>query len=845
MTGRRHNLPRLLVLAVVLALAVALLAASAAGAQSEAAGGAGGPATTSETSETPTSTSSTSTAPGSEAPAGVHGQVGEPTSASEPPPTVQGGAGGGAASPSESTATAPAPEVETQSPQAASTPGGAGGRPSHHGHTHRSSGGTSPGTTGGRGRNSAKQPSTRLAPSPSALTPPLPGALGAPISGIPDFFIESFRIPPFLLPIYQAAGTAYDIPWQVLAAINEVETDYGRDLSVSSAGAEGWMQFLPSSWARYGVDANGNGYEDPYNPADAIFAAARYLQAAGGGQHIRAAIFAYNHSQQYVESVMLRAQLLEGTPPELLSAITGLTESRFPVHAPAHFTDGFPVVPGSRPPAPGRTLAGTVIYSQAGAPVIAVQDGEVTAVGDSPTLGHYVSLRDAYGNTYTYAQLGSVAALYPVLEPRVATAVSRRIVPTGPGLSLPKPSAPASAGVQPHSPLSEGAVSSGLALGAASALETPPAPAAPAPPPTGVGGVPNGSSASTPRVFRAGPDEVYLHPLVPGVQVLAGTVLGHLGASGEDEAAPAPPSASGQPGLAEPHMLFQIRPAGAGAPLIDPKPILDGWVRLEETSVFRAKGENPFLATSPTVGQVLLASKPQLEQLLLRDPGVHLPRCERGAVRAGEVDRRVLAALEFLSVSGLSPTVSAAGCAHGTSAAGAGNAVGVAAGDAVDISGVDGTPVAGHEGPGSVTDIAVRRLLRLQGTAKPAQIVSAESYPGTDNTLTLPGYHGLIHIAFAGGRDSDLAVPSRTGARAAGVRVAGALASPLTPSQWLQLVSQLGEIPEPVVSDKPSAAAIPDPSTAFPSPSSSRAGQSAPGADATGGGGPSSEAGGG
>ncbi len=815
--GHDHGFRARLRLVLAGVLAVALLAASTAVAQGEGPGGAGGPTSTSETSsETSTSTSST-TAPGSEAPAGVHGQVGEPTSTTETPPAAQGGAGGGAQGASEATTTTPAPEVDAQSPQAASTPGGASGK-NHHGHAHQGSGGTGAGTPGGRGRSSAKQPSTPPAPAPSALTPPLPGALGAPISGIPDFFIESFRIPPFLLPIYQAAGTAYDIPWQVLAAINEVETDYGRDLNVSSAGAEGWMQFLPSSWARYGVDANGDGYEDPYNPADAIFAAARYLQAAGGGtagggpQHIRAAIFAYNHSQAYVESVMLRAQLLEGTPPELLSAITGLTESRFPVHAPAHFTDGFPATPGD----PGRTLAGTVIYSQAGAPVIAVQDGKVTAVGDSPTLGRYVSLRDAYGNTYTYAQLGSVAALYPVLEPRVETAVSHRIAPAGSGLSLPKPSAPASAGVQPHSPLSEGAVSSSLALGAASALETPPpappAPVAPAPasvlaaPPAGAGGV----SIGSPRVFRAGPDEVYLHPLVPGVQVLAGTVLGHLGAAGESEGAQAPASASGQPalaGAAEPHMLFQIRPAGAGAPLIDPKPILDGWVRLEETSVFRAKGENPFLATSPTVGQVLLASKPQLEQLLLRDPGVRLPRCERGAVRAGEVDRRVLAALEFLSVSGLSPTVSAAGCAHGASSAGAGNVIGAAAGDAVDISGVDGTPVAGHEGPDSLTDIAVRRLLRLQGTMKPAQIVSAESYPGTDNTLTLPGYRGLIHVAFA----SPLAAVSpRTGARAAGVRLAGTLASPLTPSQWLQLVSQLGEIPEPVVTGKPSAAAILD-----------------------------------
>src|SRR5439155_3530049 len=87
--------------------------------------------------------------------------------------------------------------------------------------------------------------------------------------GVPNFFIEKFRIPPFLLPIYQAAGTQYGIPWQVLAAINEIETDYGRNLSVSSAGALGWMQFIPSSWKTYGVDANGDGKKDPYNPVDA------------------------------------------------------------------------------------------------------------------------------------------------------------------------------------------------------------------------------------------------------------------------------------------------------------------------------------------------------------------------------------------------------------------------------------------------------------------------------------------------------------------------------------------------------------------------------------------------
>ena len=68
---------------------------------------------------------------------------------------------------------------------------------------------------------------------------------GAAKVGVPNFFIDKFRIPPFLLPIYQAAGTEYGVRWEVLAAINEIETDYGRNLNISSAGAEGWMQFLP------------------------------------------------------------------------------------------------------------------------------------------------------------------------------------------------------------------------------------------------------------------------------------------------------------------------------------------------------------------------------------------------------------------------------------------------------------------------------------------------------------------------------------------------------------------------------------------------------------------------
>jgi len=142
--------------------------------------------------------------------------------------------------------------------------------------------------------------------------------------------LDFYRIPLFLLPVYQAAAFQYDVPWQVLAGINEIETDYGTDLSVSSAGALGWMQFMPGTWLQYGVDATDAGYADPYNPVDAIFAAARYLHAAGASHHLRAAIFSYNHSQEYVESVLLRARLIASYPSSVIATLTGLVDGRAP-----------------------------------------------------------------------------------------------------------------------------------------------------------------------------------------------------------------------------------------------------------------------------------------------------------------------------------------------------------------------------------------------------------------------------------------------------------------------------------------------------------------------------------
>jgi murein DD-endopeptidase MepM/ murein hydrolase activator NlpD len=90
----------------------------------------------------------------------------------------------------------------------------------------------------------------------------------------------------------------------VLGAINKVETNFGRNMGPSSAGAVGWMQFMPDTWLRWGMDGSGDGIADPWNAEDAVFAAARYLAAAGGSADLYRAVFAYNHADWYVREVL-------------------------------------------------------------------------------------------------------------------------------------------------------------------------------------------------------------------------------------------------------------------------------------------------------------------------------------------------------------------------------------------------------------------------------------------------------------------------------------------------------------------------------------------------------------
>jgi membrane-bound lytic murein transglycosylase B len=96
---------------------------------------------------------------------------------------------------------------------------------------------------------------------------------------------------------YAEAEHRFGVPWSILAAVNFVESSFGRVRSASEAGARGPMQFLPSTWREYGM---GGDIEDPH---DAILAAANYLQRAGAPHDIAQALFAYNHSGSYVRAI--------------------------------------------------------------------------------------------------------------------------------------------------------------------------------------------------------------------------------------------------------------------------------------------------------------------------------------------------------------------------------------------------------------------------------------------------------------------------------------------------------------------------------------------------------------
>jgi hypothetical protein len=195
-------------------------------------------------------------------------------------------------------------------------------------------------------------------------------------------------------------------------------------------------------------------------------------------------------------------------------------------------------------------------------------------------------------------------------------------------------------------------------------------------------------------------------------------------------------------------------------------------------------------ARSFGAGSPVLRRETALAADVLSDPWIQIYGCGRQDIRAGAIDRRVLATLEVLSAFGFDPTVSSLRCGHSLMTS-SGNVSEHSTGTAVDIAAINGIPIAGHQGPGSITENVVRRLLTLQGAKKPHQIITLMQFPGTNNTLAMAGHADHIHVGWR----------PLSGANTGG---GGRVGASLRPKQWGRLIDRLDRIKSPALSTLPS-----------------------------------------
>jgi murein DD-endopeptidase MepM/ murein hydrolase activator NlpD len=686
--------------------------------------------------------------------------------------------------------------------------GGVGGKDKGKGKGKQGKNGKGEDKGGGGGTDAVtKEPIRRPDGKPTKSNPSLSvaGFGPAPVEGVPNFMISQFEIPPFMLPIYQACGTQYGVPWPILASIHKIESAFGTNMGPSTAGAIGQMQFLPSSWRAYGVDANNDGRKDPYNPLDAVCAAGRYLKAAGAEDDLRTAIFAYNHADWYVDEVLLVARQYGKLPDGLVGSLTGLTEgAHFPVAARATYADDVSErqilkrsKPGARSSAGGVTAKtisasptrrGINIYSRDGAPVVAVNDGVVKEVGRSKELGKYLVLEDAYGNRFTYARLGQVSKLYPVPKQQKLTADDFEL--QGPdGDRAPKQPASATAKATKRAGVDKGKgktddapantedlrprlyayperprnVDRADLTGQLDALFTDRFPGY------------ETFKAYFGGVLRFDRRKMETRPLREGSKVVAGTVLGRVGETDDDLA---------------PHVNFAIKPAGKGARKIDPKPILDGWKLLETTAIYRAEGRSPF--NEADVSQVLLMSKPALERHVLDNPRIAIYACGREDIETHQIDTRVLRTLSMLAARGFRLGITSLKCGHSYLTA-SGSVSHHSSGNAVDIATVNGRSILGNQGRGSITEAVIRELLRMQEPNLADQIISLMDMGGP--TFSMADHADHIHVGFTPQAGTD--------------RLGKEFDAVLKPDQWEKLLDRIGNIDEPKVPRKPSKYSTP------------------------------------
>jgi len=210
------------------------------------------------------------------------------------------------------------------------------------------------------------------------------------------------EIPARYLSLYRATGRRFGLDWAFLAAIGFTESGHGANMGPSSAGALGPMQFMPATWAAYGVDGNHDGRRDVMDPEDAIPGAAHYLKASGAPAHWQRALFAYNHADWYVQLILTRAERYRASCRELAKPfVPGNGSLGWPVRGPISSPFGMRW---------GRLHAGIDIAAPAGTPVHAAERGRVALRGPVSGYGNYLCIQHLPRLTTCYAHLSGYRA---------------------------------------------------------------------------------------------------------------------------------------------------------------------------------------------------------------------------------------------------------------------------------------------------------------------------------------------------------------------------------------------------------------------------------------------------
>jgi hypothetical protein len=189
----------------------------------------------------------------------------------------------------------------------------------------------------------------------------------------------------------------------------------------------------------------------------------------------------------------------------------------------------------------------------------------------------------------------------------------------------------------------------------------------------------------------------------------------------------------------------------------------------------------------------MLLPKPLLERRVLSDPRIQIYPGGQNDIQTGQIDRRVLVVLEYLADSGLNPTVSCLKSGH-SELTSSGNVSEHWSGNAVDISAINNTPILGNQDPGGIADQAVQRLMMLQGTEQPHQIISLIDHGA--NTMAMADHANHIHVGFRPMFGENAALGKQ-------------MQAILKPDQWTSLIKRLGQLNNPLVPTKASKYAIP------------------------------------